>query len=522
MKLKKLKFISIILSLSLLVGCGSNSSDNSNKNAGNSTDTEKVLVYGSSDYTSINPALFEHGEINSLLFNGLTGRDEDNNIVPALAKSWEYDESTLTYTFELRDDVKWHDGEKFTAEDVKFTYETINNPEVGSEIATNYEDIEDMEIVDDYNIKIKLKDHNVAILDYFTVGIIPKHILEGQDIITADFNINPIGTGPYKMNAWDQGQSITLVKNEDYFKTTPKIDKIIFKIAEDSKTKVMQLKSGELNLAQVTPKDIKTFENDPKYVVDIMKTADYRGILYNFNSELFSKYRELPNALSYGIDRQAIVDSILLGYGQPAYSPLQLGKYNNENIEKFEYNPSKAKQLLEESGWKLGSDGIYEKDGRKLSFELVCGEGDQVRVDMANFSAQQLKEIGVDVKVAIKANIDWENQDAYLIGWGSPFDPDDHTYKVFSSNGGANYSSYSNSNIDELLKKARQTDNIEERLKYYKEFQEEMTKDIPFTFLAYIDAIYVSTPNLTGITKDTVLGHHGVGIFWNVENWDLK
>ena len=195
--------------------------DNSNDNIAtlesNSKD-EKVLVYGSSDYTSINPALFEHGEINSLLFNGLTGRDKDNNIVPALAESWEYDDESLTYTFKLRDDVKWHDGEQFTADDVKFTYETINNPDVGSEIATNYEDIEKMEIVNDYEIKITLKDHNIAILDYFTVGIIPKHLLEGKDIITSDFNIRPIGTGPYRFSDWDQGQSITLVKNENYFR----------------------------------------------------------------------------------------------------------------------------------------------------------------------------------------------------------------------------------------------------------------------------------------------------------------
>ncbi|SCK04021.1 Oligopeptide-binding protein AppA precursor [uncultured Clostridium sp.] len=525
MKKKALKIITSILALLLLVGCGGNKESNNNDNIKtqeNNSNDEKVLVYGSSDYTSINPALFEHGEINSLLFNGLTGRDKDNNIIPALAESWEYDDESLTYTFKLRDDVKWHDGEQFTADDVKFTYETINNPDVGSEISTNYEDIEKMEIVNDYEIKITLKDHNIAILDYFTVGIIPKHLLEGKDIVTADFNLNPIGTGPYKLSEWDEGQSITLVKNEDYFKNTPKIDKVIFKIVDDSKAKVMQLKSGELNLAQVTPKDIDTFKNNSDFVVNIMKTADYRGILYNFNSKFFSKYRELPNALSYGIDRQAIVDSILLGYGKVAYSPLQAGEYVNEDIEKFEYNPGKAKELLEKNGWKLGDDGIYEKDGTKLSFELVCPEGDQVRVDMANFSAQQLKEIGVDVNVAVKAKVDWEKQDSYLIGWGSPFDPDDHTYKVFSTNGGANYSSYSNSKIDDILTKARQTDVFEERLKYYKEFQEEMTKDMPYTFLAYIDAIYVATPNLKGITTDTILGHHGVGIFWNVEEWDLE
>ena len=520
--LKKVKVTALLLSISLLIGCGSKIEDNASENMNNDTAKEKVLVYGSGDYTSINPALFEHGEINSLLFNGLTAHDKYNNIIPALAKSWNYDEATLTYTFHLRDDVKWHDGEPFTAEDVKFTYDTINNPDNGSEIATNYEDITNIEIVDDYTVKITLKNKNVAMLDYLSVGIIPKHILEGQDIMTSDFNRHPIGTGPYKFANWDEGQGITLVKNEDYFRKPPNIDKIIFKIVNDTKARVMQLKSGELDLAQVTPKDIETFKNDDSFVVDIMKTSDYRGIMYNFNYPLFKENRELPNALSYAIDREAIVDNILLGYGDAAYSPLQMGIYNNSEMEKFEYNPEKAKQVLEEAGWKLGSDGIYSKNGTKLSFELVCMEGDQERIDMANFVAQELKQIGVDVRVTVKSDIDWENQAAFLIGWGSPFDPDDHTYKVFSTNGGANYNSYSNEKIDELLTKARQTDVYEERLEYYKEFQEEMTKDLPYTFLAYIDSIYVAKNNLEGITKETVLGHHGVGIFWNVEDWDLK
>ena len=520
--LKKVKVIALLLSISLLIGCGSKIEDNASENMNNDTAKEKVLVYGSGDYTSINPALFEHGEINSLLFNGLTAHDKDNNIIPALAKSWDYDEATLTYTFHLRDDVKWHDGEPFTAEDVKFTYDTINNPDNGSEIATNYEDITNIEIVDDYTVKITLKNKNVAMLDYLSVGIIPKHILEGQDIMTSDFNRHPIGTGPYKFANWDEGQGITLVKNEEYFRKSPNIDKIIFKIVNDTKARVMQLKSGELDLAQVTPKDIETFKNDDNFVIDIMKTSDYRGIMYNFNYPLFKENRELPNALSYAIDREAIVDNILLGYGDAAYSPLQMGIYNDSEMERFEYNPEKAKKLLEEAGWQLGSDGIYSKNGTKLSFELVCMEGDQERIDIANFASQELNQIGVDVRVTVKSDIDWENQAAFLIGWGSPFDPDDHTYKVFSTNGGANYNSYSNEKIDELLTKARQTDVYEERLEYYKEFQEEMTKDLPYTFLAYIDSIYVAKNNLEGITKETVLGHHGVGIFWNVQDWDLK
>lgn len=518
MKFKGVKALAIVLGLSLIVGCGSAKTEGE-KTTSTGNFTEKVLVYGSGDYDQINPAIKEHGEINSLIFSGLTAHDKDNKVVPSLAESWEFDKSTNTYTFKLRKDVKWHDGEKFTADDVKFTIEAINDEKNQSEIASNYEDINEVKVVNENTVQMTLKAPNVAILDYLTVGILPKHLLEGKDMTTDEFNQKPIGTGPFKFEKWDRAQSITLVKNTDYFKKEPGLDKVIFKIVEDSKAKVMQLKSGELDLAQVTPKDMKIFKDNKDFNINIMKTADYRGIMYNFNAPLFKNNKELPNALSYAIDRQAILDSVLLGHGEKAYSPLQMGPYNKSDIEKFDYNPEKAKEELEKAGWKKDDKGIYEKSGTKLAFEIVCGEGDQVRIDMANICAQQLKAIGADVKVAVNTKIDWANQDSYLIGWGSPFDPDDHTYKVFGTDKGANYNAYSNTKIDELLQKARETDNNEERIKYYNEFQDEMIKAMPYTFISYIDAIYIGKSDVKGLTKETVLGHHGVGIFWNIEDW---
>lgn len=515
MKFKKLMILGCALTMSMILMVGCNTE---NKTASK----EKVLVYGSGDYSSINPALYEHGEINSLIFTGLTSHDKDNNILPSLAKSWDNDKATNTYTFKLKDNVKWHDGKAFSAEDVKFTLETIMDPKNDSEIASNYEDIEEIEVEDKNTIKIRLKAPNVAMLDYLTIGILPKHLLEGKDIATDEFNQFPIGTGPFKMEGWDKGQSITLEKNKDFYDKEAEIDKIIFKIVEDTKARALQLKSGELDLAQVTPHDVEQFKNNKDFLVYDIKTSDYRGIMYNFNSPIFKNNKGLPNALSYAIDRKAILDSVVLGYGEIAYSPLQGGEYNNTNMEKFDYNPNKAKEMLENTGWKISTDGIYEKDGTKLSFTTNCSEGDQVRIDIANICSQQFKEIGVDMKVAVLPKIDWENQDAFLIGWGSPFDPDDHTYKVFGTDKGNNYNSYSNEKVDELLIKARETDVKDERLKYYKEFQMELAKDMPYTFITYMDALYVSKPKIKGVTEETILGHHGVGIFWNITDWTLE
>lgn len=147
---------------------------------------------------------------------------------------------------------------------------------------------------------------------------------------------------------------------------------------------------------------------------------------------------------------------------------------------------------------------------------------DQVRVDMAKMCANQLQKIGVNATAESKPSLDWGGQDCCIIGWGSPFDPDDHTYKVFSTDAGDNYTAYSNEKIDEILADARHTQDDAEREALYKEFQEEMTKAMPYTFIAYVDADYAIKKNITGITEGTTLGHHGVGVFWNIADWKIE
>ena len=484
-------------------------------------ENNETLVYGSGDYTRINPAMDEHGEINIMIFNGLTAHDGDNQVVPGLAKSWDYDEETCTYTFHLEEGVKWHDGEPFTADDVKFTIEAIMDPENGSENAPNYEDVEEITVVDDHTVSFKLDAPNVAFLDYMTMAVLPKHLLEGEDMQTSDFFRNPVGTGPYKLESWEEGQAITLVKNEDYFRGEPNIDTVVFKIVTDDNAKALQLKSGELDLALLTPKDAATFADDEAYTCYDMKTSDYREILFNFWNEYWQKNKDLIPAVCYGIDRQAIVEAVLLGQGMTAYGPLQRNIYNDENVEHYDYDPEKAKSVLEEAGCEMGDDGFYYRDGEKVGFVISVGAGDQVRVDIAQIAAQQLQQIGMDVTVEIPAQVDWGGQMAYLIGWGSPFDADDHTYKVFGTDKGANYSGYSNELVDKYLTEARQSDDPEVRAEAYDKFQEELAKDPAFAFICYIDANYVAEADIQGIDPDTIMGHHGVGIFWNVADWTI-
>ena len=306
--MKRLLAGALVLSMAVgLAGCGASSEKGKGENAAKESN---ALVYGSNDYTRINPAMDEHGEINILLFNGLTAHDGNNEVVPGLAKSWEFDESTYSYRFHLEEGVKWHDGEDFTADDVKFTIESIMDPDNGSENAPNYEDVQEINVVDDHTITFKLDAPNVAFLDYMTMAILPKHLLEGEDMQESEFFRHPIGTGPYKLDSWDEGQAITLVKNEDYFKGAPNIDKIIFKIVTDDNAKAMQTKSGDLDLALLTPKDAREFADKEGYTCYDMKTSDYRGILYNFANEYWQENKDIIPAINYGIDRQAIVDAV--------------------------------------------------------------------------------------------------------------------------------------------------------------------------------------------------------------------
>ena len=224
-----------------------------------SEEAAEVLVYGSGDYTAINPALYEHGEINLLLFAGLMAHNGQNEVVPDVAETWEYDAKNCTYTFKLRRDVYFHDGHPLTSRDVRFTLQAIMDPKNASENASNYEDILEIETPDDYTVILFLAAPNVVLLDYLTIGILPAHLLEGKDLALDSFNQNPVGAGPYRLEQWDMGQSITLKKHEQYHRGEPKIDEIIFKIVEDTQARALQLQSGELDLAQVTPEDAQMF-----------------------------------------------------------------------------------------------------------------------------------------------------------------------------------------------------------------------------------------------------------------------
>ncbi len=480
------------------------------------------LVYATKDYEEINVLVDEYSEIGLLLFDGLMRRDENDAIVPALAASVEYDPETYTYVFHLREGVHWHDGKPLRAADVKFTIEAIKNPLVDSLHAPNFEEVREITEVDDRTVRIRLSAPNAAFLDYMMQPILPAHLLAGQDLTTTGFFRSPVGTGPFRMESWAAGKEIVLVKNEDYYRGAPKIDRFVVKIVADDAAEAKALADGTADLARLSPRAAAPFEGKDGYRFYAMKTANFGAILINCAHPYWQRNRDLLPAIAYAVDRAAVINDALLGHGIPAYSPLQRSSFNNPNVEHYDYNPAKAQEILEAAGCRKGSDGYCTRGGEEVGFILTVKNDKYSRIDIANVVAAQMRAVGIHCTVETPAKVDWDGQMAYLSGVGNEIDPDAHTYKVFSTNGRGNDGHYANPRVDEYLLAARRTTDTAERMRLYGLFQEEVTKDLPYIYLCYIDFIYVTNARVHGITPNRLLGYGGVGFFWNVNEWTVE
>ena len=512
--MKKLLLLCLAFALLALAGgCGGERADEAHG---------AQLVYATKDYEEINVLVDEHAEIGQLLFDGLMRLDENDAIVPALAASVEYDPETYTYEFRLREGVHWHDGKPLQAADVKFTIEAIKNPLVDSLHAPNFEEVREITEVDDRTVRIRLSAPNAAFLDYMMQPILPAHLLVGQDLTTTGFFRSPVGTGPFRMESWEAGKEIVLVKNEDYYRGAPKIDRFVVKIVADDAAEAKALADGTADLARLSPRAAAPFEGKDGYRFYAMKTANFGAILINCAHPYWQRNRDLLPAIAYAVDRAAVIHEALLGHGIPAYSPLQRSPFNNPNVEHYDYDPAKAQEILEAAGCRKGADGYYARGGEEVGFVLTVKNDKRNRIDIANVVAAQMRAVGIHCTVEPPAKVDWDGQMAYLSGVGNEIDPDVHTYKVLSTNGRGNDGHYSNPRVDEYLLAARRTTDTAERMHLYGLFQEEVTRDLPYIYICYLDFTYVTNTRVHGITPNRMLGYNGVGFFWNVNEWTVE
>lgn len=488
-------------------------------------DMANTLVYAGENEDTINPVLSPHQELPTIIFSGLMKFDAKGLPVPDLAKSVDYDPKTLTYTFHLRDGIKWHDGAPFSARDVVYTYTALTSDKtLTSTITSNYQDISRISALDERTVVIRLARVNAAMLDNFCMGILPAHLYEGHDINTVPANHAPVGTGRFKFVSWDTaGGMIVLERNTDYYGKVPSIERIVYKTVAVESTKALMLRSGEADLAWLNAKYARTFRGKDGFTTVDFTTADLRTVAMDFHTPFWQRNKDSIAVLNYAVDKQAIVDGVLAGQGFPAFSPIQTSPLGgNPAADVYPYDLKKFAAEMERLGWKKGPDGIYARNGERFSFTIQVRDYEEERVDIINVLSRQFKKAGVEMNIALVTRFDWKaGYNGYLAGFAAEFDPDG-VFKSFVTGASDNNMAYSSPKVDELLREGRATEDPAKRKAAYQAFEvayAAMPAQLP---LVYLHGNYVSVAGLKGLDTTRVLGHHAVGVMWNIEDWTLQ
>jgi len=466
-------------------------------------------------------------DIASLIYNGLVKYDKDLNITGDLAESWQISPDGLVITFKLRKGVTWHDGKSFTANDCLFTYQVIVDPRTPTAYAEDFKQIRKIKVVDDYTLEVCYGKPFAPALASWGMAMLPRHLLEGKDITRSPLARNPVGTGPYRFKEWVTGEKIVLEANPGYFEGRPYIDRYIYRIIPDSATLFLELKSANIDRMGLTPIQFMRQTGSRKIQSTFRKyrylSFSYTYLGFNLKSPLFRDKR-IRQAISCAIDRQEIIDGVLLGLGRIATGPYKPETWQyNPNVRNYPYDPAKARALLAEAGWRdSNGDGILEKDGKIFQFTILTNQGNDVRSKSAEIIQRRLKEAGVDVKIRIvewatfiKEFINNRKFEAVILGWTIPQDPD--LYDIWHSGktkpDELNFITYQNAEVDALLEKGRGTFNQDERKRCYDRIQEILAEEQPYAFLFVPEALPIIHARFRGILPAPA------GINYNFNKW---
>ncbi len=434
--------------------------------------------------------------LNKSIFSTLV-RYSDKDMAPApdLATEWKMDEGGKSWTFKLRKDVKWHDGKPFTAADVKFTIENTLNPKVNALRRSNITNVSTVDIIDDYTVRINTKDvfPSLDIQLAYNIVMAPKHLLEGKDLNEIpDFVQNPVGTGPFKFKEYVKGDHAAVVANDDYFLGRPYLDSVVYKVIPDINVITAQLKTGELDLAMIEPQNKDALKGANQIEIMNLPAPNANYFALNNTRWPFSE-KDVRLALMYGLDRKLMVEKILMNDGDLATGPLAtaFGSYYNSKLQPYPYDEVKAKKLLEEAGFTPGADGILQKDGKKLAFELLVDKGNPTREQMALTAQQYWKKLGIDVKLVVE---EWNTYIKKLTSIPGDYDctdawritaPDPDKTAEYSTKGSLNHYGYSNPEADSILADARKETDKQKRIALYQKFQEVVYADVPVIWVYY-------------------------------------
>lgn len=511
MKKRSLMLVSILLILSMvLTACGGGNDEagnDSNNGSGEAKDT--LVIATSSDAITMDPVQNNDsfsGNIMAQVYDGLVKIDMEGNITENLAESYEISEDGLTYTFKLREGIKFQNGEELKASDAVFTFQRAVEAPAVAHIFGDI-DPESLTAVDDYTFQFALKNPNAGIIAALCH---PAAFLVNEKAVTEagdDYQRNPVGTGPFTLEEWSKSNKMVLKRFEDYHGDAPGYSTLEVRIIPEATNRVIELETGGVDIAyDIAPNDVSRVEDNSD--LQLFKTPDY-GTLYMGMNTQKSPLNDIKvrQAVSKAIDVEAIVPAIWRGVGQAASAPYtstikySIAEENEPNTKDIEA----AKQLLKEAGYEDG-----------LSLTITTNDR-QERIDAATIMKEDLKEVGIDVTVEV---LEWsafiekvENgeHDMYIMSWisDSP-DPDMVVYPLFHSSmagPGGNYMFFNDAEVDELIIQGRRTQDGPEREEIYKNLQERIMELAPAVFLYNSEITIGARANIDNIEL-TPFGYH--------------
>ena len=400
--------------------------------------------------------------------------------VPLLATGWEIPDEQ-TYVFTLRKGVKFHDGTDFNAHAVKFAFDYIVNPDNAVPIASRFDRVESVEIVDDYKVVFHLKEPFGVLLDVLAADFLLISPMYLQQATPGELDEMPMGTGPFKVVKWTRDEKVEVERFEDYWgEDLPYLDAIEYKILPDTTVKMIALRTGEVDIVDTVPvTEIKAVKEDKELDFVEFESTGYRSIYLNCAAPPFDDVR-LRQVLAWAVDRGELIRLGSLGLGTPANGPLAPPQWAfDPNFKPYMRDIEKVKELLTEAGVPEG-----------FSFILKCANSpDEVR--MAEALQQQFAEAGIKAEIltgeytAIRSTVTAGDYDAWYVGWGGGTDPDRNMWNSFHSDGWFNWVNYNNPEVDRLLDEARSISDIERRAELYREAQRIISDEAPMVFIKF-------------------------------------
>ncbi len=515
--MKRYAWLVSLLALSLLAGCGGQTRNPSPDKAA----VTVVMPPTSEPEAGFDPAFGwgagEHVH-EPLIQSTLTVTNPDLTIGYDLATGMEASQDGLTWTVKIRDDVKFTDGEPLTARDVAFTYNTVKK----ASSVNDFTMLDRAEAVNDYTVVFHMtRPFSIWPYTMAIVGILPEHAYD-----PATYGSHPIGSGRYALKQWDRGQQVILEYNPDYYGPQPRMEQVTILFMEEDAA-FLAVQAGQADLAYTSATYSDRSVNG--FSLLSVRTVDNRGINLPVWNDDFTADPLVRHAIDLGVDRQAIIDHVLSGYGTPAYSVCDGLPWWYSATAEASDDPEQARALLDQAGWLPGPDGVREKNGVRAALTVHYAAGDSVRHGIAAELANQLRELGIETDIK---GVGWDTayddalSNPLVWGWGA------HTpmelYNIYHTEiygdlaNTARYSPYSNERADTLMDAALACTDLEESYALWQQAQEEIAGDVPWVWLVNVDHLYWVRDGLA-VAEQKIHPHgHGWSIVNNVDQWSWE